>query len=126
MDLTYNIDTPKSDQPKAFYAGDTYNGQPSLVITSTGISLQANGTNVIAVDKDFGVMLSDRVSFFSTPEHLYFMGGTLSIDPRHISLIASTTATPIPLFRRTTPQAFKDISAFSNGLGSLTAVSDLA
>lgn len=69
QDGTYDL------QPKSLYAGDSYQGQPSVAVTEDEIILAGDSNNVIRVDPDFGVLLSGNLSLSAMPQQVSFGGG---------------------------------------------------
>ena len=75
QDGTYEL------QPKSLYAGDSYQGQPSVAVTEDEIILAGDSNNVIRVDPDFGVLLSGNLSLSAMPQQVSFGGGYYRLNP---------------------------------------------
>jgi hypothetical protein len=112
-------------QPKMFYSGDAWVGQPYIAILEEDIAIVGDKTNVMTVNPTFGVLLGGRVSLSCMPDQLSFAGGYWRLDPRHLSTLPSTTPTPIPLLVKSTPLLLKAKDDLKGALGFLEAHSDL-
>jgi hypothetical protein len=113
-------------QPKTLYAGDSYDGQPTVAVTEDEIILAADANNVVRVDPDFGVLLSGKLSLSATPDQISFGGGYWRFNPLLLTCLPSTTPTPIPTLIRSTPNLLEGKSALSSCMDFLTANSDAA
>lgn len=116
IDLECMGEQAQKKQPKVIYAGDAYEDQPVFVITEDFISLVGDPTDVIAVSQKYGITLSGRISLSCLPNQLSFGGGFWRLDPRHLSTLASTTPTPIPLLVKSKPLLFSGQEEVSDSL----------
>lgn len=113
-------------QPKAMYAGDFYDGQPTVAVTEDEIILAGDSNNAIRVDPDYGVLLSGKLSLSATPDQISFGGGYWRFNPLLLTCLPSTTPTPIPTLIKSTPNLLEGMSALSSCMDYLTANSDAA
>src|SRR4051812_5184294 len=128
--LTYDLEVvnqPDVKQPKALFSGNQFDGQPYVIATEDDISLVADKDTVLSVNPTFGIQISGKsVSFSVLPDQLLFGGGYWSLDPRHLSLVASTTPTPIPLLARSTPPLLRSHNDLNSALSFAEDNSDLS
>ena len=89
--------------PKALFAGDSYKGQPSVVVTEDEVLLTGDKNTLVRVDPTFGVQLSGQLSLSATPEQISIAGGYWRFNPMLLSCLPSTTPTPIPTLVKSTP-----------------------
>lgn len=124
LDLENAAGSP--NQPKVLYAGDSYQGQPYIVITEDQIIIVGDKNNAINVNPDFGVLLSGKLSLSAMPDQISIGGGYWRFNPLLTSCVPSTTPTPIPTFVQATPELLRSSSGISDCESSLLANSDLA
>lgn len=127
--LTYDLENQDGlydKQPKMLFAGDLYDGQPTVVVTEDEVILAGDSNNVIRVDPDFGVLLSGQISFSATPDQISIGGGFWRLNPLLLTCIPSTSATPIPTLVKSSPQLLDGASALSSCMDLLTSFSDIA
>ena len=120
QDQTYKLN------PKSLYAGDQISGQPQVIVTEDEIVLSAGTTNVIRVDEDYGVLLGGQLSLSANPRQISIGGGYWTLNPLLLSCIPSTSATPIPVLVKSTPNLLSKMSSLSSGMSFLQANSDLS
>lgn len=111
-------------QTKVLYAGDVYQGQPCLVMTSEEVNLVGDQNNAIHIDPLFGILLSGKLSI-STPDQISIAGGYWRFNPLLLSCVPSTTPTPVPVLVKSTPNLFQNGSAMSSALSFLKSNSDI-
>lgn len=112
-------------QPKTMFAGDVYGGQALLVVEQDDISIFAAQKNGISVSEEFGVSLAGPIRFVALPDQMSFGGGYWRLDPRHLATIPSTTATPIPLLAKATPDLLQAKDDIDSQLSYLESNSDI-
>ena len=118
-DLELKNSEPEAKQPKVIFAGDQYDGQAVLAIEEGDISMFASKSRGISVSEKFGVLIAGPIHFAAMPHELSFGGGYWRLDPRHLSVLASTTPTPIPLLVKAIPdllRAKKDLGKIVDDL----------
>ena len=120
QDGTYEL------QPKSLYAGDSYQGQPSVAVTEDEIILVGDSNNVIRVDPDFGVLLSGNLSLSAMPQQVSFGGGYYRLNPLLLTCLPSTTPTPIPTLVKDTPNLLTGSDTLASCMSFLTSNSDAA
>ena len=120
-DLVHDLDNTSKvvNQPKAIYAGDSYSDQPLFLVTNDAIIAAASKTQGIIITEDFGVTLSGKISFRSNPDQMSFGFGYWRLNPLVLSCLPSTSATPIPMLVRSTPELLQSASALSDSLSIL-------
>jgi hypothetical protein len=121
-----NQDGTYQKQPKAMYAGDFYDGQPTVAVTEDEVVLAGDANNVIRVDPQFGVLLSGKLSLSATPDQISFGGGYWRFNPLLLTCLPSTTPTPIPTLVKATPNLLEGSDTLSSCMSFLTSNSDLA
>lgn len=89
--------------PKAWFAGESYNGQPSIVVAQDEIVLAGNATTAIRVSPSFGVQLAGPISLSAMPDQIAVGGGYWRLNPLLLSCLPSTTPTPIPVLVKSKP-----------------------
>jgi hypothetical protein len=124
--LTYDLENAAGSrlQPKAIYAGDAFQGQPSVVVTDSEAIVAGNSSNVINVSSQFGVLLSGKLSLSAMPDQISIGGGYWRLNPMLLSCLPSTTPTPIPVLIKSTPNLFQASSDISSVYKSLMANSN--
>lgn len=110
--------------PKALFAGDQYNGQPSVVVTESEIVLAGNQTTVVRVDPEFGVQLSGKLSLSATPDQIAIGGGYWRFNPLLLACLPSTTPTPIPVLVKSQPALFDGQNQMGDAETFLMSFSD--
>ena len=113
-------------QPKMLYAGDHYEGQPTIAVTEDEVVIAGDSNNALRVDPDFGVLLSGQLSLSATPDQISFGGGYWRLNPLLLTCLPSTTPTPIPTLVKSTPQLLEGKEALASIMGFLTSLSDIA
>jgi hypothetical protein len=129
LPLIHDLDNASQDpmQPKAIYAGDAWDGQPTLVLTEDEAILWADPVKgVIDVTAEFGVLLSGKLSLSASPQDISVGGGFWCLNPLLTTCLPSTTPTPIPTLVRTQPDVLKGASDMTSALGFLQSFSDFA
>lgn len=120
-----NQDGVYSKQPKVLYAGNSFDGQPTVVVTEDEVILAGDKSNVIRVDPDFGVMMSGQLSLSATPDQIS-IAGFWRLNPLLLTCLPSTTPTPIPTLVKSTPNLLEGKSMLASCMDFLTSQSDAA
>jgi hypothetical protein len=89
--------------PKAWFAGEEYNGQPAVIVTADEIVLAGNRSNVVRVSPDYGVQMAGPLSLSAMPAQIAIGGGYWRFNPLLLTCLPSTTPTPIPVLVKGTP-----------------------
>jgi hypothetical protein len=110
--------------PKAFFAGEAYNGQPSVVATQDEVVMAGDSATVVRVSPAFGVQLSGQISLTATPEQIAIGGGYWRFNPLLLTCLPSTTPTPIPVLVKSQPQLLDGQSHVDEAESYLMSFSD--
>jgi hypothetical protein len=121
-----NQDGVYQKQPKMLFAGDRYDGQPTVTVTESEVVIAGDARNVIRVDPDYGVLLGGELSLSATPDQISFGGGYWRFNPLLLTCLPSTTPTPIPTLVKATPRLLDGKDALKAAMDLLTSFSDLA
>jgi hypothetical protein len=112
-------------QPKVVFAGDVFQGQPSIVVTGQEINIVGDSSNAIHLDPSFGIMLSGKLSLSALPDQISLGGGYWRFNPMLLSCVPSTTPTPVPVLIQSTPELFQAAGSISAVHDYLTSLSDI-
>jgi hypothetical protein len=126
--LTYDLENHAAAalQPKAFYAGDQYQGQPTVTVNQDAVIIAGDAGNAINVSPDFGILLSGKISLSTMPDQISVGGGYWRFNPLLTACLPSTTPTPIPVFVKSTPLLLRSGDAISGAHSFLMSNSDLS
>ena len=123
LDNTDNSPLP----PKAIYAGEDWEGQPTAVFTEDELILWADATDAtINLSEESGVLISGRLSLSANPNPISIGGGYWTLNPLLTTCIPSTTPTPVPVLVQATPAILKAKGAITKAMSFLQGFSDIA
>lgn len=123
---TENRQDPTALQTKVIYAGDEWNGQPYVSIAEDTINLSASKEQAIAISDKFGITIGGKLSLSMMPDQISIGGGYYRFNPLLLSLIPSTTPTPIPTLVKDTPRLLKASADVQSSVSGLISNSDAA
>lgn len=110
--------------PKAWFAGDDYNGQPAVVVTQDEIVLRGSKSSVVRVTPDHGIQLAGTISLTATPEQIAVGAGYWRFNPLLLSCLPSTTPTPISVLVKGTPALMEGKASSDKAEATLLSFSD--
>lgn len=118
---------PNKRQPKIIFAGDQWeDGMPYVLITEDAIVIMGDKHMAINASKEFGTLISGKVSLSAMPNQISFCGGYWRLNPQLLSTVPSTTPTPVPWLVKAIPELFRGREGVQNALSLATEHSDIA
>lgn len=107
---------------KVLAPGDEIDGQPYVYVDDTGVYLVGGLRNVVSVDPEFGVVLSGPIKLSANPDQIDIGGGYWKFNPMLLSMVPSSTPTPVPTLVKNTPKLVKGKRELKNILGGFESL----